>query len=150
MDNLYESDTINNEIEKMINNNIIYRFKKESEQCFDDERKLEIQKVIKTLCKDKDEYNSKIVNKTKFNDFLDKITNNKFKQNWTRLNYDQKITKFEEYINDNKFEKKQKLIKKIKLMLADNKLITSKEVIYNKDTCKIECIKDFENIIKDI
>lgn len=146
------NDTLINEFNKIILNNKLLRFKKELEACQDEEKKTIIKKIIKKLNNDtKDEFNTKDTNKNKLNDFLDKMTHNKFKQSWTRLNIDQKISKIEEFVNDNEKNqnKKNKLIMKLKKLLEKNKL-TTKEIDYDKEKCKINSIKNFEDIRENI
>ncbi len=146
------NDTIVNEFKKIINDNVIYKFKKELERCQDEDRKNNIKKIIKNLSNEKEDFNSKDINKNKLNDFLDKMTHNKFKQTWSRLNLDQKLSKIEEYINIVEKDKntRKKLLLKIKTMLNNNKLLTSKEVDYDKEECKINSIKNFEDIRENI
>lgn len=147
------NDTIINEFNKIIVDNTLYRFIRELERCQDDEKKKFIKKIIKKLTNDcKDDYNSNEINKNKLNDFLDKMTHNKFKQTWTRLNLDQKMMKLEEFVNDGEKDKhkRKKIFLKLKKMIDNDKLLTSKEVNYNKDECKIISIKDFENIKENI
>ncbi len=146
------NDTLINEFNKIILNNKLLRFKKELEACQDEEKKTIIKKIIKKLNNDtKDEFNTKDTNKNKLNDFLDKMTHNKFKQTWTRLNTDQKITKIEEFVNDieKNQNKKNKLITKLKKLLEKNKL-TTKEIDYDKEKCKINSIKNLEDIRENI
>ena len=153
MENIIQFDSVFNDINDIVKHNQIYRFKKELDHTYDSEKKEIIKKVLKSMSKEKQEFNTKEINKNKLDNFLDKMTQNKFKQTWTRLNYEQKITKFEEFINNYKFDKKvnkKNIIKKLKSMLDSDKLVTSKEVIYDKETCKIDSIKDFEEIIKNI
>jgi len=155
MDNILNNDSFANEINEIVNNNLLYRFKKELEFTYDSDKKDMIKLILKNYTKDsqKLEYDTKQMNKSKLDSFLDKMTNNKFKQTWTRLNYEQKITKFEEFIQEYNFTtkvNKKKLILKLKALLDADKLNTSKEVIYDKENCKIDSIKDFENIVKDI
>lgn len=144
--------TIVNEIKKIISNNIVYRFQKELEDSYDEDKKSTIKKIIKKINNNKDEFDTKEVHKNKLNDFLDKMTENKFKQTWSRLNFDQKMTKIEEYLDSIEKDKitKKKLLLKIKKMMENNKLITSKEVDYDKETCKINSIKNFDNIRENI
>jgi hypothetical protein len=147
------NDTLINEFNKIIVDNTLYRFQKELERCYDEEKKVVIKKIIKKLSNDtKEEFNSKELNKNKLNDFLDKMTHNKFKQTWSRLNLDQKMTKIEEFVNDIEKDKnkKKKLLLKLKKMLDNNKLLTSKEVDYDKELCKINSIKNFEDIRENI
>ena len=153
MDNIIQFDSVTNDINDIVKINMIYRFKKELDHTYDSDKKEIIKKVLKTLTKDKQEYNTKEIHKNKLDNFLDKITQSKFKQNWTRLNYEQKITKFEEFVNNYKFDKKvnkKNIIKKLKSILDTDKLTTSKEVIYDKENFKIETIKDFDEILKNI
>jgi hypothetical protein len=147
------NDTLINEFNKIIADNTLFRFKNELERCYDEEKKTTIKKIIKKLSNNsKDDYDSKEINKNKLNDFLDKMTHNKFKQTWSRLNPDQKLTKIEEFVNDVEKDKnkKKKLLIKLKKMLDNNKLATSKEVSYDKEECKINSIKNFEDIRENI
>ena len=89
------NDTIINEFNKIITDNTLFRFHKELEKCHDEEKKEIITKIIKKMgnSNNNNKYDTKEINKNKLNDFLDKITHNKYKQTWTRLNLDQKTTK---------------------------------------------------------
>jgi hypothetical protein len=146
------NDTLINEFNKIITGNTVYRFQKELERSQDEDRKTTIKKIIKKISNNKEEFDTKEINKNKLNDFLDKMTHNKYKQTWTRLNLDQKFTKIEEFVND--FEKdktkRKNLLLKIKKMMENNKLLTSKEVNYNREECKINSIKNFEEIRENI
>ena len=151
------NDTIINEFNKIITDNTLFRFKKELEKCHEEEKKTIITKIIKKMSNDdnNNKYDTKELNKNKLNDFLDKITHNKYKQVWTRLNLDQKTTKIEEFINniDNTEidkNKKEKLLLKLKDMLDTNKLLTSKDVKYDKIECKILSIKNFDEIKEEL
>lgn len=151
--NIIQFDSVANDINEIVNNNVIYRFKKELEYTYDGDKKDIIKKVLKSLSKEKEEFNTKEINKNKLDNFLDKMTHNKFKQTWSRLNYEQKITKFEEFVNNYNFDfkvNKKSIVKKLKSMLDADKLVTSKEVIYDKESCKINSIKDFDQVIKNI
>jgi len=152
--NIGQIDTFTNDFDKVIKNNLIYRFTNEFNNTFDDDRKQILIKVLKNINKEKEiEIDTKQLNKNKLNDFLDKITNNKFKQTWSRLNYDQKFMKIEEFINNYEYKSsvnKKNIIKHFKYLLDKNKLSSSKEVSYDKETCKITAIKDFNEIIKNI
>ncbi len=149
-DNIQQIDSIINEIEKNVQSNILYRFEKEKENTYDEEKKQILKKVLTFISKKPtEEYDTKQVNKNKLNDFLDKMTNNKLKTTWTRLNYDQKLSKLEEFINNQiKEEKKKKIVlKKIKSLLDKGKLNTSKEIGYDKETCQISNIKCWNDIM---
>jgi len=152
--NIAQIDSFTNDFDKVIKNNILYRFNNEYNNSFDDERKTILTKVLKNLQKEKDsEIDTKKINQNKLNDFLDKITNNKLKQTWSRLNYDQKLSKIEEFINNYEYKSstnKKSVIKHFKILLDKNKLSSSKEVSYDKENCKITAIKDFNEIIKNI
>lgn len=152
--NIVQIDSFTNDFDKVIKNNILFRFNNEYNNTFDDERKTILNKVLKNLQKEKEiEIDTKQINKNKLNDFLDKITNNKLKQTWSRLNYDQKLTKIEEFINTYEYKtsiNKKNVLKYFKNLLDKNKLSSSKEVSYNKEDCKISAIKDFNEIIKNI
>jgi hypothetical protein len=152
-DNIIQFDSVANDINDVINNNIIYHFKKELDHTYDADKKDIIKKILKSFSKDKEEFNTKEINKNKLDNFLDKMTHNKFKQTWARLNYEQKITKFEEFVNNYNFDSKvnkKHIVKKLKSILDGDKLVTAKEIIYDKENCKIISIKDFNQIIKNI
>ncbi len=140
-------DNITNELEEIVKENMLYRFKTELNYCIEDDKTEVIKKIIKDLNKDKVNYDTKVINKNKLDNFLDKMTNNKFKQAWARLNIDQKFTKLEEYINEQNFPNKKELLKKVRNLLNDNKLASSKEVDYDKELCKINKIKDMEKYL---
>jgi hypothetical protein len=152
-DNIQQIDSIINEIEKNVQSNILYRFEKENENTYDEEKKVILKKVIAFISKKPvEEYDTKQVNKNKLNDFLDKMTNNKLKTTWTRLNYDQKLSKLEEFINNQITEEKKKkiVLKKIKSLLDKGKINTSKDIGYNKETCQIINIKCWNDIMENI
>jgi hypothetical protein len=151
------NDTIINEFNKIITDNTLFRFNRELENCHEEEKKVIITKIIKKMGNsgNNNEYDTKEINKNKLNNFLDKITHNKYKQTWTRLNLDQKTTKIEEFINniDNTEidkKEKEKLVLKLKDMLNTNKLLSSKEVKYDKIECKILSIKNFDEIKEEL
>ncbi len=140
-------DNITNELDEIVKENMLYRFKTELNYCVEDDKTEVIQKIIKELNKDKVNFDTKVINKNKLDNFLNTMTNNKFKQAWARLNIDQKFTKLEEYINEQNFPNKKDLIKKVRNLLNDNKLASSKEVDYDKELCKINKIKDIEKYL---
>ena len=152
-DNIQQIDSIINEIEKNVQSAILYRFEKENENTYDEEKKVILKKVLAFISKKPaEEYDTKQVNKNKLNDFLDKMTNNKLKTTWTRLNYDQKLSKVEEFINNQITEEKKKkiVLKKIKSLLDKGKINTSKDIGYNKETCQIINIKCWNDIMENI
>jgi hypothetical protein len=152
-DNIQQIDSIINEIEKNVQSAILYRFEKENENTYDEEKKVILKKVLAFISKKPaEEYDTKQVNKNKLNDFLDKMTNNKLKTTWTRLNYDQKLSKVEEFINNQITEEKKKkiVLKKIKSLLDKGKINTSKDIYYNKETCQIINIKCWNDIMENI
>jgi hypothetical protein len=140
-------DNITNELDEIIKENMLYRFKTELNYCVEDDKIEVIKQIIKELNKDIINYDTKVINKNKLDNFLNNMTNNKFKQVWARLNIDQKFTKLEEYINEQNFSNKKDLIKKVRNLLNENKLVSSKEVDYDKELCKINKIKDIEKYL---
>jgi hypothetical protein len=152
-DNIQQLDSMTKEIMKNIQTNILYRFETENDNTYDEEKKLILKKVLLYLNKKtSEEYDTKQANKDKLNNFLDKMTNNKMKTTWTRLNYDQKLSKLEEFINNEVTDDKKKkiIMKKIKTLLDKGKLNTAKEINYDKDNCKINNIKCWDDLIENI
>lgn len=143
----FNIENITNEFENIVKSNILYRFNNEYKNTFDDEKKSIINKIIKEHENIKTIKSENSVEKNKLNDFLDKMTQNTYKKPWGRLNYEQKLTKIDEFLKDKKLNKKE-IIKYFKSQLDTNKL--SKLISYDQINCKIIGITNLDNIIKDI
>jgi len=135
---LLKPDAFTNDIEKIIIDNLVYRFIAERDYTIESENKEIINKLIKKIKKEPEiTIDTGKINRDKFNDFMNRMTNNQFKKPWSRLTYEQKFTKLDEYYKANK---KDITSTKIKKLIENPKF--SKLVEYNKETCKIEHIKD--------
>ena len=140
------NNTTINEIKKIIDKNKLYRFTNELNKCEEETKKKVLNDIINKINNVVDI--KPIAESNKLNDFLTKMTNSKYKQSWTKLNKDQKIFKLEEYINNNNdIINKKEFFNKIKNLLNNNKLNSSKEIIYDKNNSKVIVIKNLENIL---
>jgi hypothetical protein len=157
-------NSVVNEINEIVKNNLIFRFESELTDLDKNisenkdinkdnilNRKSSIIKILNNLKHIPEKnVNLQVLNKNKYHDYLDKITSNKFKQSWAKLNMDQRYTKIEEYINKSNYTKKKKIIKHLKDMLFDGKLSSSKIVTYDKSNATILSIRKLDEIIENL
>jgi hypothetical protein len=141
-----------NIFENLIKANNVYRFINELKYTFDDARIKQIKNILNKLNDIKlpsEENAIDIQAKDNFSGFLDRLTENKFKKQWSRLTLEQRYTKIEEFVIDKIDKSNNKVIMdNIKLSLDDGKLKSAKEVEYNMKSCKIINIKNLEDLIK--
>ena len=127
-----------NNIEKMIRDNHVYRFTTELENTYDSERKILIEKILNKL---KGEKNKEPIN-NKLNDYFDKITNNCYKKQWSKLQDFHKKEKIIEYIQNQQISEKEKnKLKKTLIFKLENSDLPTKYVDYDSKECKINLIK---------
>jgi hypothetical protein len=128
---------MNNEIEALIKDNYLYRFKKEYDYEFDTDRKAKLKRII-------DSYTRKpeVEKLSAMDDYFNKINAMVYQKLWSKLQDFHKLEKITEYIDSKELskEEKTKTLAILKKKLANNEL-TSKIVNYDSTNGKIIDIK---------
>jgi len=143
-----------NIFENLIKANNVYRFTNELKYTFDDVRTMQIKNILNKLNNIKPPEEENTINvqaKDNFSGFLDRLTENKFKKQWSRLTLEQRYTKIEEFLKEHDSVDKTKIkpiMKNIKILLDDGKLKSSKDIEYDMKSCKIINIKKFDELIE--
>ncbi len=129
--------TVLNDIESIIKENYIYRFKNELSNCIDEDRKKDLKNIIAGFSIQKTEKKE-----NKLDDYLKTIQDAAYKKNWSRLTDFHKKEKIIEYVKKLNLEKEEseKLQKKLLNKLSKNE-ISLKEVEYDSTNGCIISIK---------
>lgn len=130
-------NTIDNEINEIIRENLIYRFAIELEYTEDEYRKEEIKnKLNKLQFSEKIEYDE---TKTKLDNMFSKIDEFVLKKQWTKLTPNQKNERIDHFIRLKKLsDDKVLLIKDTIDKLIKNKKLKSSYIEYNIETGQID------------
>ncbi len=129
--------TVLNDIESIVKDNYIYRFKNELLNCIDEDRKKDLKNIIAGFSIQKIEKKE-----NKLDDYLKTIHDAAYKKNWSRLTDFHKKEKLIEYVKNLNLEKEEseKLQKKLLNKLSKNE-ISLKEVEYDSTNGYIISIK---------
>lgn len=132
--------SITNEINDIIKNNIIYRFENELVDTVDNNKKNIINNILSILQNktDKIEKNTK----TKLDNIFLDLDKKIYSQPWNKIQQNYKENKLIEYIDENYNDNPNKLLIKEFLLnlLETGKLKTIKDIEYDQKEAKIKCI----------
>jgi hypothetical protein len=130
---------MNNDIEALIKENYLYRFKREFDYEFDTDRKNKLKLIIDSYTKKPESDKPSAMD-----DYFNKINLMIYQKPWGKLQEFHKLEKLTEFINSSNLfktkEEKSLLLEKLKKKLAKNEL-TSKQIIYDSVKCVITDIK---------